>query len=187
MQIQNIPEIGVHGLMLRNIRRSDAMHWYSYLQDIDVIRHTSWNLSSVDDLASAFDAYESESSNSSVRLAIVRQSDDQLIGTLGFHTISDLNRTAELAYDLAPAYWGRRIMPAAVQVLCNWGFSEAQFNRIQATVLETNANSVKVLERLGFEREGYLRAYRMVRGNPGNFWMYSLLHPGLVSPHQTPA
>lgn len=180
MQIENLPELPIAGLVLRNIRRSDADSWYAYLKNPEAIRHTSWNLSQVADLSAQFDVYESDAPNSSIRLAIVHEEDDQLIGTLGFHTMSDMNRSAELAYDLSPEYWGKRIMPVAAQILCDWGFRDGLLNRIQATVLESNANSLTVLQRLGFQREGYLRAYRMVRGQPGNFWMYSLLSPELA-------
>ncbi|MFZ6758961.1 GNAT family N-acetyltransferase [Undibacterium sp. Ji50W] len=180
MQITNIPDPGFDDLTLRNIRVGDVAAWYAYLKNPDAIRHTSWNLESAGDLLPQLAIYETDAVNSPIRLAIVRKADDVLIGTVGFHTMSDLNRSAELAYDLAPEYWGRRIMPAAARALCEWGFGEGRLNRIQATVLEGNVSSVRVLERLGFQCEGYLRAFRMVRGKPGNFWMYALLHPHIT-------
>ena len=180
MQILKVPDIHVQGLELRNLKREDAGQWYAYLQNPEVVLHTSWNLHSIDDLLPQFDGFESDAVNSGIKLAIIDTANQQLAGTIGFHTISHINRSAEISYDLAPAYWGRRIAQAAAQVLCEWGFSKFDLNRIQATALESNVNSCKVLERLGFEREGYLRAFRMVRGKPGNFWMYSLLHPHLA-------
>ena len=47
--------------------------------------------------------------------------------------------------------------------------------RIQATVLESNERSLRVLQRCAFEREGYLRSYRQIRGRAGNFWLYARL------------
>jgi len=181
MQIRNLPEFPHKDVSLRNIRRSDAQAWYGYLKNPDVIRHTSWNLDNAEDLLAQFSLYESDEINSPIRLAIVRKSDDCLIGTVGFHTISDINCSAELAYDLVPEYWGKGVMQPAALALCEWGFRQAGFKRIQATVLDTNFHSIQLLERMGFEREGYLRAFRMVRGTPGNFWMYSRLHPDLVA------
>ena len=60
------------------------------------------------------------------------------------------------------------------------GGQQAGYNRIQATVLDSNSPSIQLLERMGSRREGYLRAFRMVRGNPGNFWMYALLDPDIA-------
>ncbi|PXX43278.1 GNAT family N-acetyltransferase [Undibacterium pigrum] len=180
MQIKNSLEISHKDVSLRNIRRSDAQAWYDYLKNPDVIRHTSWNLHNAEDLLAQFSLYESDEMNSPIRLAIVSKEHDSLIGTVGFHTISDINRSAELAYDLAPEYWGKGVMQPAALALCDWGFRQAGYNRIQATVLETNSHSIQLLERMGFEREGYLRAFRMVRGTPGNFWMYACLHPDIA-------
>ena len=34
---------------------------------------------------------------------------------------------------------------------------------------------MRVLERCRFQREGLLRRYRLVRGAPGDFWIYARL------------
>jgi len=52
--------------------------------------------------------------------------------------------------------------------------------RVQATALESNHRSMRVLQRCGFEHEGLLRSYRMVRGTSGNFHMYSHVLPAAV-------
>jgi ribosomal-protein-alanine N-acetyltransferase len=40
-------------------------------------------------------------------------------------------------------------------------------------VLTSNSRSIEVLQRCGFKREGLMRSWRIVRGKPGDFWMYS--------------
>jgi ribosomal-protein-alanine N-acetyltransferase len=165
------------GLGLRPLRRSDAADWYAYLSDPAVVEHTSWNLHDVSDLAPLFDSYASGSPTSQIRYAIVETATARLLGTIGFHTVSDINRTAELSYDLAAAHWGRGIAPAACVAMTRWGFAQAGFVRIQATVLETNTRSARVLEKCGFVAEGLLRRYRMVRGEPRDFRIYSVLSP----------
>jgi ribosomal-protein-alanine N-acetyltransferase len=45
-------------------------------------------------------------------------------------------------------------------------------------VLTSNKRSIEVLQRCRFKREGLLRSYRMVRGRPGDFWMYSHVRGG---------
>jgi ribosomal-protein-alanine N-acetyltransferase len=176
MKITQQLEMNHPGFMLRNLERSDASAWYDYLKNPEVIRHTSWNLSSLQDLLPQFDQFESNAPTSMLGLAIICQKTGQLAGTVGFHTISDINQSAEISYNLAAQFWGQKIAQAAVLALCDWGYHKMKLKRIQATALETNLASVKVLERAGFEREGYLRAYRMVRGCPGNFWMYSRIN-----------
>ncbi|MDE2429695.1 MAG: GNAT family N-acetyltransferase [Burkholderiales bacterium] len=169
-------------LLLRDLRRDDAADWYAYLRIPAVVQHTSWDLSCMEDLLPQFEHYESTLPESALRLAIVSAADQTLIGTIGLHTVSPVNRSAELAYDLAPAFWGRGIARAAATALLEWAFDVRELNRIQATTLESNIASQRVLQKLEFQREGCLRAYRMVRGKPGNFWMYARLHPQLRTP-----
>jgi ribosomal-protein-alanine N-acetyltransferase len=49
------------------------------------------------DLVPFFDGIDSPAAASSRRLAIVSEIDGELMGTIGFRTISDINRTAEIA------------------------------------------------------------------------------------------
>lgn len=175
MKDQTLPESSYPGVSLRHLERSDQAAWYAYLSIPEVIQHTSWNLHSEDDLTPMFDGIESAVATSIRRLAIVDDTDNRLIGTIGFHSISDVNRVAEIAYDLAPSHWGRGIASAMCTTVTEWAFAELRFVRVQATALDTNVRSVRVLERSRFQYEGLLRSYRMVRGAPGNFHLYARL------------
>lgn len=157
----------------RPLTRSDGAAWYAYLTQAAVFQHTSWNLTNANDLQSLFDSYESEDPESQIRFAVIAAADDRLVGTFGFHTISRSNKSAELAFDLCPSMWGKGIAQSFCQIAVQWAFDCLGLVRVQAVVLETNARSASTLERCGFQREGYLRHYRQVRGLPGNFWMFS--------------
>ncbi|WP_201282273.1 GNAT family N-acetyltransferase [Chromobacterium phragmitis] len=54
--------------------------------------------------------------------------------------------------------WGSGIATAACACLLQWGHCHIGLARIQATVLPENARSIRVLERVGFQREGLLRS-----------------------------
>ena len=96
-----------------------------------------------------------------------------LAGTIGLHTVSTVNRSAEIAYDRAPSHWGAD-RERAVHGRHQWAFA-AGFMRMQAVVLTSNAGSARVLQKCGYRYEGLLRAYKMVRGTPGDFAMYARL------------
>ena len=175
MQIVHPPASGLPGIALRQLKRKDAEAWYAYLQLHEVTAHTSWNLGSVDDLAPIFDSLESDSPDSQIRLAIVDEDQAKLLGTIGFHSISAANKTAEIAYDLAPTHWGRGIASAVCKTVSEWSFQNLGFNRIQASVLPSNLASTKVLQASGYQYEGLLRAYRLVRGEPRDYQIFSRL------------
>ncbi|KAG1526396.1 hypothetical protein G6F50_018390 [Rhizopus delemar] len=60
----------------------------------------------------------------------------------------------------------------------NWAHDALGLQRIQATVLDSNASSIAVLERIGMQREGILRQYRKVRGQARDYWMYAAVRTG---------
>jgi [ribosomal protein S5]-alanine N-acetyltransferase len=158
---------------LREMRAEDTLPMFHILSQPAVYEHTSWNITSVSDLQ-AYGAQE-RSPGSMTRFAIVRRNGGEFVGSAGFHSVSPANRTAEIAYDLAPEVWGHGIAHAACEVLTRWAFLHVGLVRVQGTTLVSNTRSQRVLEACGFEREGLLRRYRMVRGTPGDFWMYSRL------------
>ncbi|MBB5645061.1 GNAT family N-acetyltransferase [Pedobacter cryoconitis] len=175
MRAECIPEMNYPGIYFRQLEKEDLQSWYDYLSIKEVYEGTSWNLNSVNDLESLYLEYNAADKDSAIRLAVIDENNNTLIGTIGFHTISTVNKSAEIAYDLSPAYWKRGIATAMCKEITSWGFSSFGFIRIQATVLETNSRSESVLTKCGYQYEGLLKSYRMVRGVPGNFKLYSHL------------
>jgi RimJ/RimL family protein N-acetyltransferase len=52
-------------------------------------------------------------------------------------------------------------------------------DRIQGTTVLASLASQRVLERCGFQREGLLRNFRMVRGQSTDYWLYSAIQGGI--------
>lgn len=162
---------------LRPFRLSDAPAWHAYLSDPLVIEHTSLPVLSpaaVEAMVSrTLDGYAHATS---CRWALADAS-DSLIGTCGFSNWSLTHAHAELVYDLSPSFWGRGLMRAAAQQVLSWAFHTAGFNRVHAFVMTTNAPSIRLLETLGFSREGTLGQFRIARGLARDFHVYALI-PG---------
>lgn len=173
MQFTELPRSDHELVTLRPIVATDIPVWYEYLSKPAVYEHTSWNLCSRDELSSYVWITEAFTPSSLLRFAIALRSTDQLIGTVGFHTVYPQNRSAEVAFDLSPSVWGKGIATYACGLLVGWAHLHIRLLRVQAAILESNERSARVLERCNFVREGLLHSYRMVRGRPGNFWMYS--------------
>lgn len=173
MHYAALPALNHALVTLRPLRPGDIEPWFDYLSLPEVYQHTSWNLQSPADLAHYVWREEAFTAASALRFAIALRASDALVGTAGFHTVLPQNASAEIAYDLAPAVWGRGIATAVCAELTAWAHAAAGVTRLQATALESNVRSARVLERCGFAHEGLLHAYRMVRGQPGNFHMYA--------------
>lgn len=89
---------------------------------------------------------------------------------------------ATIGYALAAEYWGRGIATRAVEMAVLEGFREfPHFVRIQGLVLIENKASQRVLEKLGFTKEGILRKYTYNKGEVRDLIMYSILSSDLVT------
>jgi len=165
-------------LALRPMRREDAAAWYACLSAPGALEHSSWVLHSAADLEAECLRYASADPASPRRWAMLDGRDGRLLGSIGFHSVDPAHRRAEIAYDLAPAAWGQGLATAACLALCRHGFGQLGYLRIQATVLDSNLASRRVLEKTGFAQEGLLRSYRLVRGQPRDFLMYARLPDG---------
>lgn len=91
--------------------------------------------------------------------------DGEACGGIGARPGSGERRhAAELGYWLGRAHWGRGIMTRVVGVYAPWLMRELQLYRLQATVLDFNLGSARVLQNNGFVEEGLQRAAVFKRG-----------------------
>ncbi len=155
---------------LRSLRPDDAVAWSRYLSQPGVTEHTSWGDVSPEALRHLINSYTASPVDR--RWALV-DADNLLIGTVGLNGIDLQHRRAELAYDLDPRWHGQGLATNAARAVLAWGRTTLALVRIQATVLDSNTRSIAVLERIGMQREGLLRAYRQVRGQTADYWMYA--------------
>ncbi len=84
---------------------------------------------------------------------------------------------AEVGYALSTPYQRRGIMKRAIRLLVGELFSKTQLERLEARCALDNVASQKVLESIGFEKEGILRSYFRLHGTRVDNFLYALLKP----------
>jgi ribosomal-protein-alanine N-acetyltransferase len=109
------------------------------------------------------------------RLAVDRVSDGTFIGWCSLNRWNPEYRSASLGYCFAAAAWGHGYATEAAGVLLRWAFGALDLNRVQAETDTRNVASARVLEKLGFAREGTLREDCVVNGEVSDSWVYGLL------------
>ena len=97
-------------------------------------------------------------------LAVTDLSGRPFLGQVMLHSPSWHNRRAEVGFWLVPAARGRGAGTAAVRLLVDWALHELPLDRIELTTTPDNAPALVLAERLGFQREGVMRARNLERG-----------------------
>jgi RimJ/RimL family protein N-acetyltransferase len=103
---------------------------------------------------------------------------NQVVGVIGIDFRGDIYRKAPLlGYWISEKFWGKGIMPQAVKLVVNYGFTHLDIVRIQAGVLGNNPKSMRVLEKAGFTKEGILRNSIIKKGRIQDEHVYAVLKP----------
>lgn len=80
------------------------------------------------------------------------------VGGIGILLKDDIyKKNAEIGYWLGESYWGQGIISAAITEIVDFTFRKYDVNRIFAGVFEYNIASMRVLEKVGFEKEAILK------------------------------
>lgn len=104
----------------------------------------------------------------------IAELDGAAIGTVTLAYADWTNLSAELGYVLAPEARGKGHALAITRLALDLGFA-AGLERIAAYTCTDNASSIRLLERLGFTREGHLRGHAIIDGARRDHYVYGLL------------
>ena len=175
---RNYRELQSERLLLREITARDVSDVFEIYSDPEVMlyfddRFAFQDLSEAEQMISG---YQNEiRDQNGMRWGIVLKESGKLIGTCGFHALSEYDKRIEVGYDLNRNYWQKGIMTEALSLIINHAFGCSDVNRIEAMVEPPNTGSRALLEKLGFQHEGTLRKHEMCRGDFVDIQMFSLL------------
>ena len=137
-------------LRLLRYRESDLMDLYEYLSDPKVVEHEPYLPMTLEEVRENLTWRISTDE----MIAVEEKATGKMIGNvyLGKREFDAL----ELGYVFNANYWGRGYARESCEALINLAFRNG-IHRIFAECDPNNLNSWKLLERLGFEREGHLK------------------------------
>ncbi|GLK56922.1 ribosomal-protein-alanine N-acetyltransferase [Methylopila capsulata] len=111
----------------------------------------------------------------------VFDAEGQLVGGV---TLSQVRRgvaqTCSVGYWMGERHAGRGLMTKAVRALAPFVFTQLKLRRIEAACLPFNAASIRLLEKTGFQKEGYAREYLCIDGVWQDHLLYALLRSDAV-------
>ncbi len=96
------------------------------------------------------------------------------IGAIGTRPTGVPGR-ADVGYWLGRSYWGRGLMTEALTALVDLGRRDLDYAKMEATVFATNGAGCRLVEKVGFEREGLVRRGQRKRGAWVDCALYGLV------------
>ena len=97
----------------------------------------------------------------------------------GLLTLKEIDKNAkrgEIGYSFLPEFWGKGIGSKAVQLVFDFAMKEVQFHSLFAQVLELNKASQKILQKMGFEKEGYFKDCHFHKGQYFDILQYGVIN-----------
>jgi RimJ/RimL family protein N-acetyltransferase len=164
-------------LVLRWLTPDDAPAQFSLFSDPEVTRY--WSTPAWTDLAQArafVDAALADyASGEGLRFSILLRDSGTFIGSIKLYDFFDQNRRCDVGYALLPAHWGKGYLAEAMTALLDYAFHTLDLNRIEADIDPRNEASARLLEKLAFQKEGYMRERWIVNGEICDTAFYGLI------------
>ncbi|WP_313340383.1 GNAT family N-acetyltransferase [Sedimentibacter sp.] len=109
--------------------------------------------------------YNMFKTKSLVRFWIIKKDDNKLIGNVCYSNIIMGNfKSCFLGYKLDKDEINNGYMTEAIERTVQIMFDDFNLHRIEANVVPRNLRSLKVMEKLNFEREGFSKRYLEING-----------------------
>ncbi len=171
------PELHSARLRLREVRQDDAAALFAIHSDPVVMRY--WSYPAWTALAQAeakvADIQRQRREQDILIWAIADAGSDQLIGSSAVFALDLKQGRAEIGYSLHRDWQGRGLAGEALRLVLRYLFEAMQLRRLEADADPRNAASCRLLERLGFVREGLLRERWHVNDELCDSAIYGLL------------
>ena len=163
---EELPILRSTGSLLRVLEGSDVPALYEIFGDPEVMRY--WSSPPLDSAQAAGNLLDKIHLGFSDRRlfqwGFADSNAGTVIGTCTLLHFEPAHRRCEIGFALARNRWGRGEASRAVAAVVEYAFSVLDLHRIEADVDPRNSRSLRLLERLGFKREGLLRERYQVNG-----------------------
>ena len=173
----HLPRLAASRVNLRWLNEQDVPALFAIFSDPAVVRY--WSHAPFADIAAAeallADIHRLTGEGTLYEWGIALSATDAVIGTCTLASIDRRHRRAEIGFALAAGAWGHGYAAEAVARLIEHAFETLDLHRLEADVDPRNAASLRLLERLGFVREGYLRERYHVNGEVQDSVLLGLL------------
>lgn len=177
MSLPAPPAIESARLRVRLVTEADLADLLKTNGDAEVTRYlpyAAWQ--SAADAQAWFERMASaQATGTAHQFVIEHQTSGEVIGSCLLFRHDVGSARAELGYVLGRAHWGHGYMAEALEALLDCAFGPLGLRRLEAEIDPRNTASLRLIERLGFTREGLLRQRWVAKGQSVDVVIHGLL------------
>jgi RimJ/RimL family protein N-acetyltransferase len=145
-------------MILRPLEDRDAAPFSAYRSDPEIARYQGWGAPYSLEQAEEFIEQQKMVTPGEIgewlQLGMELKTDGALIGDVAFQVIKDSHHQAEIGMTLSQPFQGKGYGTEAVRELVRYLFDDLNVHRIIANCDPENISAHRLLERVGFRREG---------------------------------
>jgi [ribosomal protein S5]-alanine N-acetyltransferase len=154
-----LPTLDAPRVRLRWLTADDLNGLFAIFSDERMMRY--WSSAAMKERSEADELlariHRQFSDKSGFQWGVERKADGELLGTCTIFNIHRANMRSEIGYCLRSPHWRQGYMGEALTALVDHCFGVLKLRRLEADVDPNNASSLRILDKLGFRREGLLR------------------------------
>ena len=171
------PVLRTERCVLRRLVVEDAPALFSMLSDSELARFTPRK--PLQRLGDAVDLIRSVgldfATRRAVRWGVCLSEDGPIVATVGLHEWDRFHRHVSIGFDVSRDHWGKGLGHEIVSAVVQFAFDHLYAHRVEAYVMRGNQNSERLLDSVGFQKEGEL-AQRMYKdGHQYDVMVYAQL------------
>jgi len=144
-------------LVLRTLNVKDAPSMFLYRSLPAIYRYQSFKPNTIKEVEHFITENTQYFNKEGTWHQLAIELEERLIGDIGLHFIGPMNLHCEIGYTVDPHFQHKGYGREAVGYVLKYLFEERKKHKVIASVDPENIPSIKLLEDLGFKREGILR------------------------------
>lgn len=170
---------------LRPVSERDLLHFLRWFNDPDVIEYLDLTLPLTE--VAEREWLDSLEERSDIRVFVIERLRDRVpIGTIGLNTIDPRHRHALLGLTVGEKLeWGKGFGTDAVRALLAFSFGALGLHKVSLHVHADHVPAIRVYEKCGFRREGFLRREKLRRGEYVDELVMAILEEEWEQPRAT--
>lgn len=170
-------ELRTQHLILREFRESDfeAFHEYESKPETHHYEREVLAEDSIRETLRIIEQWAQEEPRTHYYFAVTICPDQRAVGQISLNLLNVSIREWEIGWTIHFAHWGKGYATEAARAVLHFAFTELDAHRVTAFCHVLNAPSIRVMEKLGMQREGCLRQVRWWNAGWSDEYVYAIL------------